>query len=59
MFFDTEKKAKELNITPEIYQKLKKEIEKEFPNDEMMSELHLLRALMEYSGKNHKMKMKA
>ncbi|MGD2250912.1 MAG: hypothetical protein PVF58_21135 [Candidatus Methanofastidiosia archaeon] len=51
MFFDTEKKAKELNINPEIYQKLKKEIENEFPNDEMMSELHLLRALTEYSRK--------
>ena len=51
MFFDTEKKARELDIEAEIYQKLKKEIKNEFPHDEMMFELHLLRALMEYARK--------
>ena len=42
---------KELGIRADIYHKLKEEIKKEFPNDEMMFELHLLRALMEYSRK--------
>jgi len=51
MFFNTEKKAKELGIRAEIYQKLKEEVKHEFPHDEMMFELHLLRALMEYSRK--------
>ncbi len=52
MFFDIEKKARELGIRSEMYQKLKEEVKNEFPNDEMMFELHLLRALMEYSRKN-------
>lgn len=55
MFFDTEKKAREPGIQPEVYQKLKEEVKSEFPNDEMMFELHLLRALMEYSRKNLEM----
>ncbi len=55
MFFDTEKKARELSIQPEVYQKLREEVKNEFPNDEMMFELHLLRALMEYSRKNLEM----
>ena len=49
MVFDTEKKARELGITPEVYQELKEEVKNEFPHDEMMVELHLLRVLMEYS----------
>lgn len=51
MFFDTERKAKELGIRADTYRRLKEEIRNEFPNDEMMFELHLLRALMEYSRK--------
>jgi hypothetical protein len=51
MFFNTEKKAKELGIRADVYHKLKEEIRNEFPHDEMMSELHLLRALMGYSRK--------
>ncbi len=55
MFFNTEKKAQELGIQPEVYQKLREEVKNEFPNDEMMFELHLLRAVMEYSRKNPEM----
>jgi hypothetical protein len=51
MFFDTERKARELGIRDQVYEKLKKEVKHEFLNDEMMFELHLLRALMEYSRK--------
>lgn len=46
MFFTTEKKAQELGIQAKVYQKLKEEVKNEFPNDEMMFELHLLRAIM-------------
>ena len=52
MFFNTEKKAKELGIRADVYHKLEEEIKNEFPHDEMMFELHLLRALMEYSRKS-------
>ena len=51
MFFNTEKKAKELGIRADIYHKLEEEIKNEFPHDEMMVELHLLRVLIEYSRK--------
>lgn len=51
MFFNTEKKAKELGIKTAVYQRLKEEVKNEFPNDEMMFELHLLRVLMDYSRK--------
>jgi hypothetical protein len=51
MFFDTEREAKELGIPAQVHENLKKEVRHEFPNDEMLFELHLLRVLMEYSRK--------
>ncbi len=47
--FDIEKKCKELKIPNEVFNRLLKEIKDEFPNDTMMFELHLLRALMAHS----------
>lgn len=43
--FDTDKLATELRISPDEYEVLKKLVREEFPDDELMYELHLLRAL--------------
>jgi hypothetical protein len=51
MYFETRKKALELGINSHICNKIEKEVKKEFPNDDMMYELHLLRALINYSEK--------
>ena len=45
-FFDSEKVAGEANIPPDKLEKLRHLIRREFPRDEMMFELHLLRACM-------------
>ena len=45
-FFDSEKVASEANIPPDKLEKLRHLIRREFPRDEMMFELHLLRACM-------------
>ena len=47
--FDVKRKCKELGISNEIFETLLREVRSEFPNDEMMFELHLIRALMAYS----------
>jgi hypothetical protein len=49
MYFETEKKALELGIKPDVYYQMKKDVKNEFPRDTMMFELHLLRAITEYS----------
>ncbi len=49
--FDIKEKARELGISEDIYKKLEKEVREEFPNDEMMFELHLIRALKSHSRK--------
>ena len=49
--FDTKRVAREMGIREEDYEKLEKEIKKEFPRDEMMFELHFLRALKYHAGK--------
>jgi len=43
--FDTKKAAREMRIPKEEYEKLETEIKADFPRDEMMFELHFLRAL--------------
>jgi len=43
--FDIKKVIKKISISKKELQKLEKEIKQEFPNDRMMYELHLLRAL--------------
>ena len=49
--FDTKRVAREMGIAEEDYEKLEKEIKNEFPKDEMMFELHFLRALKYLAGK--------
>jgi hypothetical protein len=45
-FFDAEKVALEASIPPDKLDRLRLLIRQEFPRDEMMYELHLLRACM-------------
>ncbi len=49
--FDTKRIARETGIPEEDYEKLEKEIREEFPGDEMMFELHFLRALKYFASK--------
>lgn len=49
--FDIKEKARELGISEDTYKKLEKEVREEFPNDEMMFELHLIRVLKSHSRK--------
>lgn len=46
--FNSNMPDKEHNLTHEEFAQLEKEIREEFPNDEMMFELHLARALEAY-----------
>lgn len=43
--FDYESLAREYNIDPEELAHLVEEARKDFPNDDMMAELHVIRAL--------------
>ena len=45
-YFDYESVAKEAGIPPDKLDALLKLVRQEFPRDEMMTELHLLRACM-------------
>jgi hypothetical protein len=45
-YFDYENAAREANVTPEKLEELRRLIRQEFPKDEMMFELHLLRTCM-------------
>jgi len=44
-YFDYQKVAKEMNVPEATLKKIEKEVKLEFPNDKMMYELHVLRAL--------------
>lgn len=44
-YFDYPKVAKEIRLSDTILRKIEKEVRKEFPNDKMMYELHVLRAV--------------
>lgn len=44
-FFDIEKATKESGLSEEIIEKIKREAREEFPDDDMMYELHVLRAI--------------
>lgn len=50
-FFDTDKLAAELRISRDDYNALKSSVREEFPDDDMMYQLHLLRALRAASRK--------
>mgnify|MGYP001611738035 CR=1 FL=1 len=43
--FDIKKAIRESNLPKEEILRLEREIQQEFPNDKMMYELHLIRAL--------------
>ncbi len=49
-YFDFEKSAREVNIPPAKMEELRRLVRQEFPRDEMMYELHLLRACMAIKG---------
>ena len=44
-YFDYQKVAGETGIPDALVRQIEKEVKKEFPNDRMMYELHVLRAL--------------
>ncbi|MEW6358868.1 MAG: hypothetical protein AB1696_21225 [Planctomycetota bacterium] len=44
-YFDYEKVASEMNVPPATLKKIEEEVRKEFPHDQMMYELHVLRAV--------------
>lgn len=49
--FDYQSVAKELQISPKVLQDLEEQSKQEFPGDNMLMELHILRALNAYSNK--------
>ena len=51
--FDYSSMAKEFKISEKIVRKIEKEVKKEIPNDNMIMELHVLRALKAYANKCH------
>jgi len=46
MFFDYQGPAKRTGIPEEKLERLERQIREEFPHDEMMFELHMLRAVL-------------
>ncbi|MBS3913945.1 MAG: hypothetical protein KG003_05565 [Bacteroidetes bacterium] len=44
-YFDYKKTARENHLSDSLLQKIEKEVQLEFPNDKMMFELHVLRAI--------------
>lgn len=59
VMFDVEGAIKESTLPAPKIDRLKRGIRKEFPNDEMMYELHLIRALRIYSRRTTVIKKKA
>ncbi len=51
LHFNAQELARKHNIKQKILDKLIKEVKQEFPDDEMMFELHLIRAIHRESGK--------
>jgi hypothetical protein len=56
LIFDYKSVAKDMQIPLETVLRLEKEVQNEFPNDPMLMELHILRALKSYSAKNKKVR---
>ncbi|NOZ68064.1 MAG: hypothetical protein GXP46_02150 [Deferribacteres bacterium] len=44
-YFDYLKVAEEMKVPDDVLKKIEKEVKEEFPEDKMMYELHVLRAL--------------
>ncbi len=56
-YFDYQKVAREMNVPAATLKKIEKEVNKEFPKDKMMYELHVLRAVRSrYWQKEHQVK---
>ena len=47
--FDIERAAKRSGLPAKKVVKIKREVKKEFPNDKMMYELHVIRAIRSYA----------
>jgi hypothetical protein len=45
MMYDIDAAFKSTGLTPEEFARIKQEVRSEFPNDEMMYELHVIRIL--------------
>lgn len=50
--FDVEKIARESGLSEELIKKIEEEVRKEFPKDEMMYELHFMRAIESEKSKD-------
>ena len=50
--FDYSSVARDFNLPEQIVRKIEKEVKREIPNDNMIMELHVLRALKAYVNKN-------
>jgi len=50
--FDYSSMAMKFNISESIVRKIEREVKKEIPNDSMIMELHVLRALKAYLNKH-------
>lgn len=50
--FDYSAMAKEFQISESIVRKIEKEVKREIPHDNMIMELHVLRALKAYAVKH-------
>jgi hypothetical protein len=48
LLFDYQSLSKTLNVQPEIVQEIEKQVRTEFPDDEMLMELHVLRTIKSY-----------
>jgi predicted house-cleaning noncanonical NTP pyrophosphatase (MazG superfamily) len=44
-YFDYQKVAKDMNMPASLLKKIEKEVKAEFPQDKMMYELHVMRAI--------------
>jgi len=52
LLFDYRLAAQNLHIPLKVVHDLEEEVRQEFPSDAMLMELHILRALRAYAGKN-------
>ena len=50
--FDYQSVADKFGISAAIVKKVEKEVKKEIPNDNMIMELHIMRALKSYANKH-------
>jgi hypothetical protein len=54
LVFDYKSAAKDMQIPSEVMLRIENEVQNEFPDDKMLKELHILRALNSYVAKNKK-----